>query len=130
MSFLKKENWGLYLLLNLITQGVFTFVIAYYLDIYEGEKWYKDWRYWTFGVICALFPALVMAMVFIIQSTCEVAAKLNVPGKEIYNTPYSWILCIIIPVVGWALLLVMYFYINIWTIVMLAKGEGQKYIKD
>lgn len=114
MSFLKKENWGLYLLFNLMTQGLFTFVIAYYLDVYEGDKWYKDIRYWLAGVICALFPALVMGLVFIIQSTCETAAKLNVPGKEIYNTPYSWILCAIIPVVGWTLLLVMYFYINIW----------------
>ena len=38
----------------------------------------------------------------------ETAKKLNVPGDEIYMTPYSWILCIIIPIIGWILLLVMY----------------------
>ena len=128
MKFLKKKNWPLFLILNIITQGIFTFVIAYYLGIYEEDKWYKNWRYWFSGAICMIVPAMIMFIVFILQSTCEVAAKLNVPGKEIYNTPYSWILCIIVPFVGWSLLIVMYLYINIWTVVMLAKGEGEKYI--
>lgn len=130
MSFLKKKNWWQYLLANIITQGLFVVVIAYYLNIFKEDKWYRNLTYWILGGVCLLMPALVMLLVFLIQITCETAAKLNVPGKEIYNTPYSWILCVIIPVVGWALFIVMYIYISIWSIVMLAKGEGEKYIKS
>lgn len=130
MSFLKKKNWWQYLLANIITQGLFVVVIAYYLNIFKEDRWYKNLTYWILGGICLFVPALVMMLIFLIQTTCETAAKLNVPGKEIYNTPYSWILCIIIPVVGWTLFIVMYIYISIWTVVMLAKGEGEKYLKS
>lgn len=130
MSFLKKKNWWQYLLANIITQGLFVVVIAYYLNIFKEDSWYKNLTYWILGGICLFVPALVMMLIFLIQTTCETAAKLNVPGKEIYNTPYSWILCIIIPVVGWTLFIVMYIYISIWTVVMLAKGEGEKYLKS
>lgn len=129
MNFLKKKNWWQYLLANVITQGLFVVVIAYYLNIYKEDKWYRSLTCWILGGMCLFIPALVMLLVFLIQITCETAAKLNVPGKEIYNTPYSWILCVIIPVVGWSLFIVMYIYISVWPAVMLAKGEGEKYIK-
>ncbi|MEI3499581.1 MAG: hypothetical protein V8Q71_03730 [Bacilli bacterium] len=41
--------------------------------------------------------------------------------------PYSWILCLVVPIVGWTLLIVMLIYIYVWPIVMIYKGEGEKY---
>ena len=60
----------------------------------------------------------------------QVALKLNVPGKELYATPYTWIICVIVPVIGWILLIVMFIYLLVWTVVMLYKGEGEKYIEN
>jgi len=130
MNLLKKENWWICLLLQILTFGLFTFVLAHYLKVYNEDAWYQNWRYWFFAGICFIFPIMILLLVFIVQITCEVAAKLSVPGYEIYNTPYSWILCIIIPVVGWALLVVMSIYTMIWSIVMLAKGKGMEFIEE
>lgn len=130
MGLLKKENWWICLLLQIISFGLFTFVLAHYLKVYDEDAWYQDWRYWFFGGLCFVFPIMILALVFAVQTTCTVAAKLNVPGKEIYATPYSWIICIIVPVVGWVLLLVMHIYIVIWSIVMLAKGNAEKAIQE
>ena len=69
-----------------------------------------------------------MVMILQIQLSCNVAAKLDVPGKEIYLSPYVWILCLVVPVIGWIMLMVMLLYIEIWTIVSLYKGNGEKYI--
>ena len=69
-----------------------------------------------------------MLEVFMIQMECSVAKKLNVPGEKIYNTPYTWILCMIVPIIGWTLLIVMAIYVYIWPIVMLKNGEGEKYL--
>lgn len=130
MSLLKKQNWCICLILQIITCGLFTFVLAYHLKVYNEDAWYQNWRYWFFAGLCFVAPIVVVALVFTVQITCEVAAKLNVPGKEIYNTPYSWIVCIIVPVIGWVLLIVMHIYIILWSIVMLAKGSGEKYIEE
>jgi hypothetical protein len=70
-----------------------------------------------------------MLMIFLIQINCAVAAKLNVSGEKIYNTPYTWIVLFIIPVIGWALLIIMSLYIYIWPNIKLAQKEGEKYIK-
>lgn len=130
MSLLKRKNWWVCLLLQTLSFGLFTFLLAYYLKAYDEDAWYQDWRYWFFAGLAFVFPIMIVALVFAIQIACQVAATLNVPGKEIYNTPYSWIICLIVPVVGWSLLIVMYIYIMIWSIVMLAKGQGEKYIEE
>lgn len=128
MSLLKKENWIVCLILNLITQGFFTFILAYFLNIYEKDAWYKKWQYWVFGALCLIFPAIVMLLVFTVQITVKVASKLEVPGKEIYDNPYTWVICLIVPVVGWIILMVMILYMELFTIVSLYKGNGEKYI--
>ena len=51
--------------------------------------------------------------------------KLNVPGCEIYATPYSWILCLIVPVLGWILLAVMLIYLNVWIVSYLYQGKAE-----
>lgn len=126
MNRLKKRNWWVYLILTIITLGLYNLALAHYLNVYDEEAWYQDWTYWFFGGLCFVFPIIILALVFVVQITCQVAAKLNVPGSEIYNTPYSWVLCMIVPVVGWVLLIVMLLYILLWIVVMLAKGEGEK----
>ena len=128
MSLLKKENWIVSLILMLVTEGIYSFIIAHFLNLYDKEAWYYKWQYWVIGALCLIFPAIIMLMVFQIQITAKVATTLNVPGKEIYNNPYSWILCIIVPVLGWALFAVMILYINIWIIVSIYRGEAEKYI--
>ena len=80
------------------TNGLILLLIAIYLIIY------------------------VTITVFQIQILAQVNAKLNTPGSEIYLSPYIWILGLIIPVVGWILLLVMYLYLQIWYLVMLYRG--------
>ena len=69
-----------------------------------------------------------MIGVFVVQMTCEVAAKLDVPGSELYLSPYAWILCLIIPVIGWICFSVMMLYLTLWNIVMLNRGKAERYI--
>jgi len=66
-----------------------------------------------------------MIIIFQIQTLALSAAKLELKGKEIYLTPYIWILLIIIPIFGWLLLIVLALYLQIGVIVMLAKGKGE-----
>ena len=129
MVFLKKQNWFLALIMTLLTQGLFGVILGYFLKSFKKGAWYTKWQYWVFGAVCLIFPVFILALVLIIQITCDVADKLNVPGSKIYNSPYSWILCLIVPIVGWILLVVMYLYVNIWPVVMIYKGEGEKYAK-
>lgn len=129
MNLLTKENWWKNLLLTVALQGLYPLVLAYFLKVYNEDAWYQNWRYWFIAGICFLFPIAVVFMVFLVQITCEVASKLKVPGSEIYNNPYSWILCIIIPLIGWVLLIVMYIYITVWIVVMLARGKGEEFIE-
>lgn len=128
MSLLKKENWFACLIIMLFTQGAFGFVLAYMLKLYDKNAWYAKWPYWVFGTLCLIFPAFIMLLVFNIQMLVLSCKKLNVPGSEIYATPYSWIICLIIPVLGWILLLVMSIYLIIWPAIMIKRGEGEKYV--
>lgn len=128
MGLLKRENWLVNLLLMILTQGMYIFVLAHFLNVYRKDTWYANYRYWVFALFFFFFPIFLLFLVFWVQTTCMVADKLNVPGKEIYAYPYAWILCLIVPVIGWALLIVMLVYIHVWTIVMLFKGEGELYI--
>jgi len=98
------------------------------MRLYNSEAWYADYRYWFVGVLFLFFPVSILFVVFWLQMACTVAIHLNVPGKEIYGFPYAWIVCLVLPIVGWTLLIVMLFYIVSWSIVMLACGEGEKYI--
>lgn len=78
-------------------------------------------------LIIALFLFYIilagLIMVFQIQILVQVNAKLGTPGSEIYLSPYIWILGLIIPIIGWILLVVMYLYLQIWYLVMLYRGS-------
>ena len=129
MSLLQRKNWPIILLLGIVTNSIFIFLVAYMLDLYDKKAWYMKWQYWVIAGLCLFFPVLLLAVVLEVHMLCKIASKLKIPGSEIYNTPYTWILCIIVPVIGWVMLIVMYIYLNVWIIIKLCQGEGEKYIK-
>lgn len=129
MVFLKKENWVLSLIMTILTEGLFSIVLGYFLKVYHKGAWYTKWQYWVISVLFMFFPVFIVLTIFIIQTSCQVAAKLKVPGSEIYTSPYAWILCLVVPIIGWVLLFVMLVYVNIWPIIMIYRGEGDIYAK-
>lgn len=129
MDFLKKNNWWLCLILSIITFGLFYIFLAKFMKLYDKDAWYMNKWYWIIGGLCLIFPIFIMLIVFGIQMNCKVANKLKVSGCNIYNTPYTWILFIIIPVVGWVLLIVMLLYIIVLPSVRIYQGYGEKFIK-
>ena len=126
MSLLKQKYWYISLILTLCVGDVYSVILAYMLDLFDKDAWYTKWYYWFLGVICLVFPVFIMFAIFEMQMLVKVCEKLSVPGSEIYGSVYTWILCLIVPIIGWILLLVMYIYLNVWKIVMLYKGEGEK----
>ena len=129
MKILKRENWWIWLLLTLFSQGASTLVLGALLDVYKKEAWYANWRYWLFGLLCLFFPFMIMVAVFTIQILCETAAKLDIPGHEIYLSHYLWVLAAIIPIIGWACIGVGLIYLEVFSIVNLYYGKAEKYIK-
>lgn len=129
MDILKKENWWIWLLIILFSGGAATIVLAALLDCYDKDAWYAKPKNWIIAVACLIFPVFIMLAVFMIQMLCQVAAKLEVPGKELYLSPFIWLILLIVPILGWVFFYVILFYLNIWNIIMLYRGAGEKYIK-
>ena len=129
MSLLKKDNWLLCFIINLFFPGIFSMVFVFGTNQDDKNAWYYKWQYWVFASICLIFPVFIMFIVFLIQMMVKAATILKVPGEEIYSSVYFWILCLIIPIVGWVVFISMLIYIWIWPIFMLEKGNGEKYIK-
>lgn len=111
---LKEKNFWIYVVLNVVTFGLFTFYIANKLDLYDKSAWYYRWYYWVLGFLLGIFPGLIMFLVFSVQIGSLVSAKLDVPGKEIYLPPYVWIVSLIVPILGWTLFIILYFYVHFW----------------
>ena len=152
MKILKRENWWFWLLLQIVSNGSSLFVLGALLDIYDKKAWYAKWKNWFIPfviwlVICMimiisgkvhinissiistiLMPTMIMYFILDVQVMSQVAAKLNVPGKELYLSSYIWLICLIIPIIGWIMLIVMLIYLEVWPLVMLYRGEGEKYI--
>lgn len=125
MSILKKEYWVVNGILMVITEGIYVFVLAHLMKLYQKDAWYCDYRYWVISALCFVLPIFILLLVFLAQMLTKVAAQLEVPGKELYGLPYTWIICLVIPVVGWTLLIVMWIYLLVWIVVMLARGKGE-----
>lgn len=128
MKILKRENWWVWLLLTLFSQGSSTFVLGALLDVYKKDAWYTKWHYWLVGMLCFLFPVGIMISVLSVQILCLTAAKLEVPGKEIYLSPYIWIIGLIIPIIGWICLTAGLIYLEVYILIALYKGNAEKYI--
>lgn len=105
---------------TLITSFAFPFALEFDLGMISG----------VLGILILFFSLfytiiMLLVMVFQIQILTQLNAKLKTPGSEIYLSPYVWLLCLIIPIIGWICLIVMYLYLQIWYLVMLYRGEGE-----
>lgn len=127
MSLLKKENAWCYVLITLLSCGVFTFALASDMHLYEEDAWYKKWYTWFLGVLFLIFPAIIMLIVLNIKMQIEICKKLGVKGEKYYGYPYLWILCLIVPILGWSCFLVMLFHIYFYPAVMISQGFGEQY---
>lgn len=126
---LKRENWLWCLFLDVITLGLFTFYIAKVLDVYDENEWYSNISYWIIGFLFGIIPAIVMFILFFIQIGCKTSQKLSVPFDNYYTYPYIWLLLFIVPIVGWALFIVLFIYVHFWYIFYLKRGYGEEFIK-
>lgn len=126
MSLLKKENWFVYAFVMFVSQGLFTFVLAKDMELYEKDAWYTKWYFWVLGTVLFIYPVIVMYIVFQMQMQIKICEKLNVKGYEVYSLPYPWILCLIVPILGWSIFIVMNLHITYYPAVMIRKGEGEK----
>ena len=131
-DFLKRDKWWFWVLLLLVGGTSFYPIIAGLMidGVYEKDAWYTTWYYWLIGVLCCFLPAVIMFYVFVIQILTRVCEKLEVPGSEIYTSPYYWLLCLIVPVIGWILFAVMLIYLEIFLIVSIYRGKGEKFVKS
>lgn len=129
MDVLKREKWWVWLLLTLITQTVSTCILGALLDVFDKNAWYAKPKNWLLGILLCFIPFVIMIYIFVMEITCSTAKKLEVAGDEFYNSPYIWIILLIIPIFGWILFLVLYIYLQIMIIVNLKRGTGEKYIK-
>lgn len=129
MNLGKQEYWWFWLLLDVITGGISSFALASYLHVYEPGAWYTKWEYWLIGGLCCFFPAYVMLVVFLYQTKVAVAKKVGVAGSSLYASPYTWLLCMIVPLIGWTIMIAMIIYIWVFTYIKMANGDTIAYEK-
>lgn len=122
----KKEYWWMWLLLFIFTGGTMTIFMASDLKLLDKDAWYMNPKNWIIATLCLVFPVTIMFVVFTIEMTCKVAAKLEIPGKELYLSPYVWLLLLIIPVLGWILFMTLVLFIYIRIIVSIYEGKLDK----
>ena len=87
----KKDNWLMWLFLYIFTGGLCSIIIAGMMDLYKEDAWYSNWKIWLTGALLFFIPIPIMIIIFMIQSNCLIANKLNIHGNTIYMSPYSWI---------------------------------------
>lgn len=129
MDILKKENYWIWVLLLLFSGGSSNLVLGALLNVFDKNAWYAKPRNWILGLVCLIIPFFIMIMIFYIEIISKANAKLGTPGKEIYLSPYIWILYLIVPIIGWIIFIVQFTYLSIWPVVMLYKGNGEIYGK-
>lgn len=127
MKILKKENWWVWLLLLLFSEGSSNLVLGALLDVYDKNAWYTKWYIWVIGLVL-IIPFTVMITAFTLEILCKTAAKLDVKGSEYYLSPYIWIILIIIPFIGWIAFVALMLYLEIAILVKLHAGNGEKYV--
>ena len=128
MCLLKKENWFMWLIINVISMGFGIIGLFCLMDCVRQDAWYMKWYYWLLAFCFFFFPFSIMIIVFLIEMMCEVASKLDLPGKEIYLTPYIWLILLIIPFIGWIGFTILGLYLEIGILYQLSKGKAEKYI--
>ncbi len=130
MEVFKRKYWWLWLILFLFSGGMAAVFLAFSLDLFEEDAWYANSKNWLIAFCMLFVPFFIMGIVFTIDMTIQVAAKLELPGKEIYLSPFIWLLCLIIPFLGWIALVVLGFYLEIGILVMIAHGKAEQSIEN
>lgn len=130
----KLKNWLMYsipigIIFILIFGAGFSLIDKTDLVELEGLESITALGFIVLIPLCLLYGFGIVFTIFTIQILAKTAAALDVPGKEMYLSPYVWVLFVIVPIIGWILLVVMLIYINIWPLVMLYRGAGEKYVK-
>ena len=125
----KKEYWWLWLILFLFSGGTISIVLADNLNLLDKDAWYMKSKYWIIGAICFFFPLGIMGLVFTIEMTCKIAAKLGVSGKELYLSPYIWLMLLIIPILGWILFMALTLYLYIRILISIYQGKLERLSK-
>ena len=123
---LKKNKAIIWLLLSILTVNISVLFLGKLLNVYKKDAWYTKWYYWVLGLFFGIVPAIIMFFIFVLQTNIKVCEKLDVPGSNIYKYPYVWIGCIIVPVLGWTLFLVLVIYLYIMYIIRLFQGKGER----
>lgn len=111
MISIMKKNIFLSMLMMIFIPIIPLIALASELDLLDEKAWYYKWQYWFIASICLILPVFALLIVFIIELLVKVADKLKVSGSYVYTSPYFWILGLIIPVVGWIILIVTYIYL-------------------
>lgn len=119
---LKKQNWIIDLFMMFFTFGTYIVIPAYSLKLFEKNKWYSNYKYWLFGALLFFFPVVIMSIILVVQMTVSVANKARIDGGYIYENPYIWIGLLIVPVIGWCLLIVMYLYLQFSIVLQIKNG--------
>lgn len=125
MDLLNKKNWIVYFILFCATGGLINIFIAWKLGLLKENAWYKNSKYWIIGFIALIFPVFIMLAVLNLQMIIKIAYKLRVPGDYLYTSIYYWIICLMVPVVGWILFAVMLIYIIVWTNINILRKMGE-----
>ena len=125
MKLLDRKYGLFWLILSILTLNISNIFLGKLLNVYENDAWYTKWYIWVLGILLGFLPGLVMFLVFNIQTNVKIACKLGVTGSDIYGYPYVWILCIIIPIIGWSIFIILYIYIYVWIMIKLFQGKGE-----
>lgn len=88
MDLLNRKNTIVWIFLFIISYGLSNFLLASKMNLYDKNAWYTKPLYWIVGTIFVI-PVFIMVIVFYIQIACKIADTLNVPGYEIYTSPYG-----------------------------------------
>lgn len=127
MNLLKRENWWVWLLLFLFSEGTSVILLGALFNVFDKNAWYTKWHIWLIGFIL-IIPFFVMIMAFYIDILTKCAAKLDINGSDYYLSPYVWIILVIIPIIGWVIFIALILYLNIKILIELNRGRGEKYI--
>lgn len=129
MQLLKKDYWFIWLLFYFITGSLAAFMfLGFLLNIYSSKSWYAKWQNWLLGLV-SIIGIPIMIIVFALETIIKIAAKLKVSGSEYYESPYIWILMVIIPIFGWMAFMITTLYLEIMILVALYEGKAEKFIK-
>ena len=85
MSLLKKENWWIWILLWLFTNGYSNIILGVLLGVLDKKAWYAKWYLWIIGLIL-IFPIIIMFIIFNIEVTMFYGEDIEKVSEQVINT--------------------------------------------